>query len=495
MHKSMTFAAGLLSLPALALAQVNGTCRSGAKQDPAAVLSHAFTAMGLSDVGDRVLHMRVGLTEAAAEQSERWYPPYITAQRVVDVWVDPAHSVERTTAEVYIWPGNGGVGGPPTSTLAGATATYMTRDTLVRPVGTVAKQARYLDPWLVVTEWRTDPTLAYAGECMYRDRWRSVITRQGVNGTEKLFVDATRGFPTKVEYDDPHYLWGQTTNETIYSEWIATKGAKASYPGSVYRIQDGVPVGTLTVSGPSIAVVPRDSAPSMALPANAPDMRKVAGRGYGGGSKEPDTVRIGARTFLIVNPSYTETVTLQRDTVFLLDATIGEDRARQDSTWIAKLFPGKHAVVVVVTDLAWPHISGVRFWVARGATIVSHGESRGFLEKVTAHKWNDPDALEKSSAPRGSQMRFRAVSDSLSLAGGAIQLYPIDGIGSEGALMAYIPADGYLWASDFVQTVRAPSQYGNEVLDAAKRVNVTPAKFAAEHLPLTDWNVLVKLRQ
>jgi hypothetical protein len=202
-----------------------------------------------------------------------------------------------------------------------------------------------------------------------------------------------------------------------------------------------------------------------------------------------DTVRVGAQTFLLVTPAYTETVTLQRDTVFLLDATTSEARARGDSTWIARLFPGKHPVTVVVTDLAWPHVSGVRFWVARNATVISHRGSTGFLQKLTAQRWTlTPDALERSTAKRGPELRVHTLTDSMSLGGGAIKLYTIDGAASEGALMAFIPSEKFLWASDFIQTVARPSQYATEVWNAAKRVGITPDRFAAEHVGLTPWS-------
>ena len=121
---------------------------------------------------------------------------------------------------------------------------------------------------------------------------------------------------------------------------------------------------------------------------------------------------------MLRNPGYQETLTLARDTVFVFDATQGEARARQDSAWIGKLFPGKHPIVVVVTDLAWPHVAGVRYWVAQGATIVSHRASRPFLERVVDRRWTDqPDLLERVRA-RGVRLKFRAVDDSLRLAGG-----------------------------------------------------------------------------
>jgi hypothetical protein len=69
-------------------------------------------------------------------------------------------------------------------------------------------------------------------------------------------------------------------------------------------------------------------------------------------------------------------------------------------------------------------------------------------------------------------------------------LIPIDGIGSEIALMAYLPAEKFLWASDFIQTLDEPSLYANEVLLAAKRAGIDPERVAAEHLQLSDWRAV-----
>lgn len=90
-------------------------------------------------------------------------------------------------------------------------------------------------------------------------------------------------------------------------------------------------------------------------------------------------------------------------------------------------------------------------------------------------------------------LHFRAVSDSLNLGGSAIGLYPIDGIASEGALMGFVRGERFLWASDFVQTLREATQYGREVDAAVRRVGITPDRFAAEHLPLSQWSALVRL--
>jgi hypothetical protein len=83
------------------------------------------------------------------------------------------------------------------------------------------------------------------------------------------------------------------------------------------------------------------------------------------------------------------------------------------------------------------------------------------------------------------------VTDSLSVAG--LSLYPIDGIASEGALMAYVPTAGLLWASDYVQDTTSPTLYASEVLAAACRTHIAPVRGAAEHVPPFAWSTIVHL--
>jgi hypothetical protein len=179
-------------------------------------------------------------------------------------------------------------------------------------------------------------------------------------------------------------------------------------------------------------------------------------------------------------------VTQVGDEIFLFDATQGEERAKKDAEAIGKLFPGYKKLSVVITDLAWPHVAGVRYWVANGATIIAHKAAREFLQSVVDRRWTlAPDLLEQRRET--AKLKFVGVDAAYQLAGGAISLHPIDGIGSEVALMAFLAPDRFLWASDYIQTVAEPSAYASEVWRAVQRDGLHPERTAAEHLPLTPW--------
>ena len=88
---------------------------------------------------------------------------------------------------------------------------------------------------------------------------------------------------------------------------------------------------------------------------------------------------------------------------------------------------------------------------------------------------------------------MRRVNDSSSMAESAVRLYVIDVVESEGALMAWLPAERFLWASDDIQDLRAPRQYVCEVYQATRRVGIAPEQVGAQHIPLTAWRTFEAL--
>lgn len=427
------------------------------------------------------------MTDAVLQdyQSDRSYPPFFLAFSARESWYRPSTGVARHRNRTsfpfseFDFP----------EFLSGPKASFVVQDTVTLPAlgsHSAILTLRALDPWALLYDWSAADTVSVIGRCTVRDYPRTVLQRTGPYGIERLALDPKTGLPVSLEREEPHYLWGQVSTSYIYSNWKVEGGF--SYPATSFRTVDGIAEvsRTVTVAEPSA----RDSTPALVLPDTAATMTpSVAGFLR---PLPPDSVRLSDSVRLLVNPGYTEGVALLADTVYLLDATQGEERARADSALIARLFPGKHPIVLVVTDLAWPHIAGVRYWVARGATVISHRASRRFLERVLQRRWTRaPDLYERRRAQ--TRFRFRPVEDSLSLAGGRLRLYAIDGIGSEGALMAYLPADRFLWASDYIQSVEQPSTYAIEVWRAARRAGIHPERTAAQHLPVTPWSTIDSL--
>jgi hypothetical protein len=419
------------------------------------------------------------------EQDYQSPTPFITMFNAHESWTDPRSGAERIAAEAL------GLGGPRSSrgtAIYTVDGSYAVRDSVATRLPGVPGPNRRMNLWAVLAECRTasdlrlGPTEAFAGYP------RTVLLHRGEFGDERLFIDPKSDLPVKLDREEPHYLWGQIHVEYDYIYWQRVDGVMV--PISVARVVDGFKEIARSVG--KVEWIDATAAPSLSVP----DVPAPAGDStpqflQPGGVRKADAAD---HVFLSVNPGYTEAFTLIGDTVYILDATQGEARARQDLALIEQSFGTGHKYVVVVTDLAWPHVAGVRFWVAQGATVVSHRESKAFLERVIARRWTrSPDLLEQRRAT--AKLNFVAVDKSLDLASGGVRLFAIDGIGSEGALMAWIPATRFLWASDFIQGTRAPSAYTSEVCAAVRRVGVAPETVVAQHIALTPWATIEKLCQ
>ncbi|HZS59886.1 MAG TPA: hypothetical protein VFA43_11500 [Gemmatimonadaceae bacterium] len=442
-----------------------GCALTAARGDTAsAVLARARHVLGMDDPGILVFTSREATSHAF--ESDRMYPPYLSLIDDHRVWLDLATGVERDS-----------LAGP-----FGQSSVTLSDDHGVsgqRAAWAATERERGLEPRLVVHAWSSASDVRVAGRCRYRDYERVVLARNGTYGPEQLYLDPKTGFVVKLDRVEPHYLWGHVHVEYVYATWLlyganTFGGGDVLMPTMSTRLVDGED--EITRSLNDVGHVSRDSAPSLVLPTTG-----IASTISTPGFLRPspvDTVRLGPHAFVLANPGYNEVVTLINDTVYVLDATQGDERARTDSQWVARLFPGHHHVNVVVTDVAWPHVSGVRFWAARGATIISRETSRSFLERIIEHS---------------GTMRFVPVHSSLVRPG--LGLYAIDGIGSEGALMAYLPNDGVLYASDYVQTLDGPALYTTEVYAAACRFGLKPSRVVAEHHKVADWMTLVQVVQ
>jgi hypothetical protein len=472
-------------LPLAVFALLHAAPCTPAAGDAHSILESAAAATGLNVARGRVLKVQGFDIVSQDYQSDRMYPPFLSSVDTFDSWFSPETGVERTSTRTAI----AGNTYPGATSLGSSMASYIVRDTALVPrenLHAALYATRPLNVWAMLDDWLSSPNVRVGERCQYRDYPRLVLSRAGPRGEERLFVNERNDVPIKLDRTEPHYLWGQVHVEFIYSTW--QRFEDVLLPGVSFRMVDGR--ATIERTFASIGLVARDSAPALVIPhRDTPMGYAIAGFLM---PTEPDTVRVGPNTFLLKNPGYAETVTLDRDTVYMFDATQGETRAQKDSAWIGRLFPGRHPIVVVVTDLAWPHVAGVRYWVAQGATIVSHTAARSFLESVVARRWTaSPDLLEQRRTR--SHFRFVGVSDTLAVAGGDIFLFAIDGRTSEVALAAFLRPDRFLWASDYIQTLEQPTAYLDDVWQAVERVRLLPARVAAEHLTLTPWAAVDRL--
>lgn len=482
MHAAPLLAARSTPRPSGRALDACPTSRADAKLDgrtAAEWIDRAIAAVGMPSRGQKVLHYRVSIARELADQSDRSYPPFIQLFRQEEHWFDPATGVERG-------PGANGQG----EFISGRGASFdVTRGTLVAAPranpGLMA--ARAFDPWSVLLTWKQDTAVRIVGECPYLDFDRVVLARPGALGEERLYLDESSAFPLKLETTELHYFLGPVHARYLYSGWDNI-APFSYYPVSVIKVTDGLGQETHTVFPLSRGgLVARDSAPSLQLPGDAVAMPRIPAPPFG--SDPTDTVRIGPHAFLLANRAFTSVIALAADTVYLFDAPAGEERAQQDSAWIPRLFPGRHPVELVLFNTMWPHIAGLRFWVASGARVTGSRLVSTLVRRAVNRRWREhPDRLERMRVDgRAPALRFSAVTDARTLGGGAVRLYELHGAASEGALMAYLPHDRFLWASDRIQDVSRPSLYVAELIADVQRDGLAPEWTSGPHFHLVPW--------
>lgn len=456
---------------------------------PNGLLARARLVMGISAASGHVLHVRATTAVEQPYQSDRTYPPFFSNFSVQEIWFNVDTRVQRVQ-QTDLFPGTGPI--PGRTVIDDGVNAVVTQGGRTVPIHRRQADSRSLDPWAVIADWSAATDVRPAGTESYRDYPRVVLVRGTAEGEQRLFLDPKSGYPVKLEFVEPHYLWGQRRIEYVWSTWITAAGV--SYPGAAFRLADGeVEYSRTNGDAESIAPSAGPALDAPESPAQPPAELPLFLQPL-----PPEPVKVAEKVWLLSNRGYKEAVAEIDGEVFVFDATQGEARARQDMEWIRKLFPGAHKVNVVVTDLAWPHIAGLRYWVAQGATVISHRASREFLRRVIDRRWTSaPDSLETKRAqdPNSISFRFVPIDEASDQAGGNVRLIPIDGVASEVALMAYLPKDKFLWASDYIQTLDAPSQYAQEVMNAAGRSGIQPDRVAAEHLPLTAWSDVVKAQR
>ena len=329
---------------------------------------------------------------------------------------------------------------------------------------------------MVVRDWREEGAATVTATCVTRDFPRLVLTRDTEDGPERLYLDPESGLPVKLDREERDEVWGQHHVEFLYSTWITVDDRMLA--GSSFRVVDGMVEISRTVGNASI-MDGEEEPPTLELATGVPEIPSVL-------EALPDIVPVTENLNLLVTRAYTEAVALVGDTLFVFDATTEEGRALGSRQRIEELHLGAYPAVVVVTDLAWPHIGGVRTWVAHSAEIVSHETSEPLLQRLVDRPWTrEPDLLEQRRDQ--ASFRFTGVREGASRAGGRVLLATIGGIGSEGALIAFLPETGFLWASDYIQTVSRPSTYAAEVIAAVQREGWVPTQVAAQHLEFTAW--------
>jgi hypothetical protein len=312
----------------------------------------------------------------------------------------------------------------------------------------------------------------------------------------RLFLNADTALPTAVEIISDHpfdlfwHVWGDATTRIYFSLWTLEPGG-IRYPRQWDVERARMPFKTITITKLALNVPIDEKA--FAIPEDvgrAYEKNKTAIEDLPLGWRGRGKVQEIAADVVKIPAGWDVAIVRQKDGVVIIEAPIASGYSTKVLAEAERRYPGARIKAVVTTSDAWPHLGGIREYVARGIPVYALDLNRPILERViAAPKKNNPDALQQS--PRKAV--FRVVSGKTVIGAGAnrLELYPIRSESGERMMMAYFPEHKILYASDLIQKMPDGSffmpQYLSEVAEAVGRNRLAVEKVFAMHAAITPW--------
>lgn len=457
----------------------------------AAILQQAVDAQG----GDMALRAVSTLSFTAQgyrnmlEQSERPEGPYIVEYESVTEFHDQVGGRFRSLVESTV---------PPT--FAYTQTIVADADAAMRLVNTTpiagdanmvaaSHEALALAPERLLLTARAARDAALAAPVMMHGILHDVVTFSVDGAPARLFVNRYTHLPTALDYAGPLArtgYWqrlGDVTMRTIFSGWaLGTDGLRLPMQWDVYR--NGQHDGTYAIRSLQLNAKLDDAA--LAIPA---DMRAAflaaakTGPVLGRPGKPPVDMAEGVT---LIPGSWNVTIVRQTDGVVIVEAPISPDYSELVMAEAARRYPGIPIKAVVTTSDSWPHIAGLRAYVARGIPIYGLDLNQPIVRRLADMAFSTkPDAQQH----RRAALRFVPVGERTVLGSGPnrLELYPMRGASTERQMMVYWPERHILYGSDPFQSLTGGAEQMQELADAARRQHLSPISFFMMHIGPTPW--------
>jgi glyoxylase-like metal-dependent hydrolase (beta-lactamase superfamily II) len=309
----------------------------------------------------------------------------------------------------------------------------------------------------------------------------------------RLLIDAHDDVPSALEMtaDDTLYgIWGLVRTTTSYSLWTLLPGG-TRYPLQVDREWNGVSQSSATIT--KIVVNQQIDGAQLAIPdevkkafAASPTISGVSALKF-----DPAKATELAPGVTLVRGNWNVSFVRQPDGIVVIEAPIASSYSAAVLAEVEKRYPGARVKAVITTSDAWPHLGGVREYVARGIPIYACDLNRPILERLIKADYSaHPDALAKSPRPP----KFTWVTEKTVIGSGdtRIEIYPAHGENGERMLFAYLPVFKLLYSSDDIQHDQTGAffmpEYLYEVRDAVRKYGLTVDRIFGMHIGATPWS-------
>jgi glyoxylase-like metal-dependent hydrolase (beta-lactamase superfamily II) len=461
-----------------------------------AVVSRAIDALGGATALKNITTLEIesiGHTYFI-EQSERPEGPFIVSYVSTSETRDVAGGRGRTEEQQRFvlspdWSGGGA------ATIVDADAAAIARGGRYVPAGRQVfedgRERIELAPERLLFTALAAPDLTLAPQATLHGIPQDVVTFTWRGRRARLLIDAHDDVPSALEWraQDTFGIWGVVRTTTYYSLWTLLPGG-VRYPLQTDREWNDVTQSSATIT--KIAVNHALDTAALRIPdevktafAALPGIAGVAALKFD--AAKATELAPGVVQF---SGNWNVAFVRQPDGVVIIEAPIGSGYSAAVIAEAEKRYPGARVKAVVTTSDAWPHLGGVREYVARGIPVYAGDLNRPILERLLQADYSaDPDALARTRRAA----KFTWVSERTVVGSGdtRIEIYPSHGENGERMLFVYVPAHKLLYSSDDIQRDRSGAffmpEYLWEVRDAVRRHHLDVDRIFGMHVGPTPW--------
>jgi len=331
-----------------------------------------------------------------------------------------------------------------------------------------------------------------------------------------VMFDPETGLPARVRTKDPDPIQGDSNYDLVLADWRPVGGAKVAH-SLTYKLNDRdlvvtkydqvTPNPALAASLFEIPIVARAIAVRAAI-GNVPYQWMIR-RGYWGNlldsdevawdtgaMAEPTLVDIARGVSVSQGPAQNTVVVEMDKYLVVFDAPAHERFSEWMIAASKKRYPGKPVKYLIQSHHHWDHASGLRTYVAEGATVVvGKGSKEHYTRMFSAPGTALNDRLSRS--PRKANVV--EVDGKYVIKDGKreVHAYLIESEHSKATLLSYVPDVKLGFVVDIWSTTAPlppkPTEGHREVVTAVKKWGLTPEIFANGHgVPSTPYSVLAK---
>jgi glyoxylase-like metal-dependent hydrolase (beta-lactamase superfamily II) len=290
-------------------------------------------------------------------------------------------------------------------------------------------------------------------------------------------------------------MWGDVTERRWFSFWTMHTGG-LMYPRQTTTDWNGLPYMDWTVH--DVKINPTVDETMFQIP-------DEAAKGFAATATRPtgmNSLTLDESRVVMVNDWITQVpggfnvgFVKQPDGLVILEATTTSTYSASVLALAGKRYPGVPIKAVVTTSDAWPHLSGIREYAARGIPIYALDLNVPILSRmIAAPRTLTPDALSK--APQAPKVTPVTTRTTIGTGETRIELIPVRGETGERMMIAWFPGAKVLYSSDLIQRGRTAGTFFMpmmlaEVAAAAERENLgVIERVFGMHLPPTPWETV-----